>query len=81
MTHDTYLLTPQEVVFKFEKRDAGSPYVLWAIIDDGVGWVIEGWDKKPTEKNIEQIKRVFMRSCHVYHKFLKFPPFHMREIK
>ena len=74
-------MTPKEVVFKFDKRAVGLPYVLWAIIDGGIGWVVEEWDKKPLGREIDQIKRIFMRSCHIYHKFIEFPNFRMKEIK
>ena len=74
-------MTPRKIQFSFEKRDIGLPYVLWVKIDEAGRWAAVEWDKKPSNKQIEEAKINFMRACVIYHKHIDFPDFQMEIIK
>ena len=74
-------MTPKEIVFRFEKRNVGSPYFLSAQFDNAPYWVFMEWEKKPTQEEIETAKKIFLRACRLYHRHIKFPDFELTEVQ
>ena len=67
----------RDLKFYLIKRRAYNAieYALRAQIDQYPGWVIYQWSKKPSDKEIEKVKTIFIRGMEFQHRHTKLPEF------
>ncbi len=79
-----------EIRFWVEERPAkirnnGTGWELFALMGsqgDGYGtrWVLKTWENRPTEKEVDDCKRLIIRAFAFYHHHLEIPRFEMHEV-
>lgn len=50
-------------------------------IDYSDSWCLTSWEKQPTKEQVEYAMKIFIRSCDVYHRQLKFPTFSLTTLR
>lgn len=56
----------------------GIDWAFFVQFDDDECWVIYSWDIKPTKRQIENVKNIFLRSCDVFYRNLKIPTLNLQ---
>lgn len=76
-------MIPTHVSFRlYDRRNSfkksGREWALSAQFKDYQSWVIKIWgNKKPSDEEVEDVKKVVMRSFEFYHRHLQIPDFNM----
>lgn len=56
----------------------GIDWAFFVQFDDDEYWVIYSWDIKPTIRQIENVKDIFLRSCDVFYRNLEKPALNLQ---
>lgn len=79
-------MIPNEVIFRVENRRKtfvknGNEWALFVRFVDCSSWCLHTWKNKPTEKEVDCIKKIILRSFEFYHRHLHIPLFNLKVSK
>lgn len=76
--------TPRSIEFNVYMRvHSYSPKGEWVMsisLDSTAPWVVFTWAKKPSDKAIQEIEVLVMRSMELYHRHVSVPYFDLKEV-